>query len=62
MTGTELRAIRSALGLTQSQFAVELGLESKNALRTISNWEADRHPISGTAAKLATLLLRERAA
>jgi transcriptional regulator with XRE-family HTH domain len=54
MDGTELRAIRKKLGLSQHQFAKELGIH----WNTLARAERGEHGISGSVEKLARLLLR----
>ena len=57
MTGTELRAERLALGLTQAKLATALG----RARYTVSRWETGRHRIrDGTTLRLALAGLRLR--
>ena len=60
MTGAEVRAAREMLGLTAEEFGLAVGLESKDAARTVRRWMA-----SGTSkrnGKLIIQLLNERAA
>lgn len=56
MDGTELRAIRHKLGLSQHQFAEELGIHWNSVARQ----ERGESGISGSVEKLARLLLRVR--
>jgi DNA-binding transcriptional regulator YiaG len=53
MTGEDLRTIRRRLGLTQKQFAEQLGLH----WNTVARFERNEATISGPVAKLARLLL-----
>lgn len=46
MTGSELRAIRIRLGLTQAELARILRL-ANDGKRSVRSWEAGHHPISG---------------
>jgi transcriptional regulator with XRE-family HTH domain len=54
MTAAEFLATRQALGLTQAEFAVRLGLTRS----TVARMEAGR-PISATVAILARLLAKQ---
>lgn len=54
MTGEELRAIRKKLGLSQHQFAPQLGLH----WNTLARFERGESNISGPVAILARLLLK----
>ncbi len=56
-TGDAIKALRRHMGLTQAQFAEELGTRQQ----TISEWETGVYRPRGTAAKLLTILA-ERAA
>jgi transcriptional regulator with XRE-family HTH domain len=54
MTGEELRRIRHRLGLTQKQFAEQLGWHPNSVARA----ERNEMPIAEPVARLATLLLK----
>ena len=54
MTGEELRRIRQKLGLTQKQFAEQLGWHPNSVARA----ERNEMPIVKPVARLATLLLK----
>lgn len=54
--GAELRALRRALGLTQTCLAVELG----TAKNTIARWERGESPIRESALRLARVLSERR--
>lgn len=60
MTPAALRAARHELGLTQARLAVALGLDGRNAARTVRKWEAGRHPIGGPVAVAVGLLLERQ--
>ena len=51
MTGSELRAIRERLGLTQVEMAERLGV----AANTVARWERDEKPIRPPVEKLIRL-------
>ena len=53
MTGRQFRRIRKRMGLTQRQFAKEMGWHPNSVARA----ERDKMTISPTAEKLARLLL-----
>lgn len=53
MTGTELREIRQRLGLSQRQFALQLGLH----WNTLARFERNELNISGPVETLARLRL-----
>ena len=54
MTGDELREIRTtALRLTQSEFALAVGVSGD---RTVRKWETGERPVPPAVAKLAELL------
>ena len=55
MKGSELRAIRKGLGLTQVQLAERLGVASN----TVARWERDEMGMSEPAARLARLLAKD---
>jgi transcriptional regulator with XRE-family HTH domain len=52
MTGQEVKRIRHALGLTQRQFAAQLGVH----VVTVAKWETDMQGLRGPAVKLITML------
>lgn len=52
MQGSKLRAIRKALGLTQVEFAVKIGVASNSVAR----WERGEMKITEPVAKLVLLL------
>lgn len=54
MTPAELRAARKALGLTQGQLAVVLGVRQA----TVSDWERGVYSADGPAARLLVAYLR----
>lgn len=56
MTGEELKAIREQLGMTQVEFAEELGLK----VRIISYMETGVRPVSARTEKQANDLLKLR--
>lgn len=56
MNGTELREVRYSLGLSQRQFAEELGICSNSVARA----ERNERNISPSVEKLARLLLKVR--
>lgn len=45
MTRDELKAVREAYGLTQSEMAAALGLRAKHAGRTLRGWERGEQPL-----------------
>jgi DNA-binding transcriptional regulator YiaG len=49
MTGEDVKLIRKALGLTQSQLAEWLRLQGQDAGQTVRSWEAGRRPVTGPA-------------
>jgi len=55
MTGAELKAIRSELGLSQALFAWNLGVAGGKT--TIYRWEHGHYPVPETVAKLARCML-----
>lgn len=57
MTGEQLKAIRTILGLTQAQFGERLGLHS-NSVARLERSEAN---ITDTVAKLAVTLIDDEA-
>lgn len=57
MTREQFKSIRLALGLSQSQLAVRLGLTTN----TIQNYESGRSPISGPVAMVMRGLCNEMA-
>jgi DNA-binding transcriptional regulator YiaG len=52
VTGTQVRRIRQALGLTQLEFAKRLGVHAV----TVAKWETDAQGMRGPAARLIMLL------
>jgi transcriptional regulator with XRE-family HTH domain len=58
MNGKAIRRFRQRMGWTQAQLAQEVGV-TRN---TIARWERDEMGISGTAAKLLTLLIAKPSA
>lgn len=52
MTAKKLRALRSKLGLSQSEFAELLGVNQS----TIARWEREERRIGGPASKLLAQL------
>jgi DNA-binding transcriptional regulator YiaG len=58
MTGKEVRTIRQRLGLTQLEFAAQVGVTRE----TIASWETGRHGIRESAARLMQLLAKVRVA
>lgn len=40
--GQRLKELRESFNLTQSEFALSIGLEKDNAAQTVSNWETSR--------------------
>lgn len=46
MTGTELRALRRAAGLTQQQLGERLGIEGPRAQVAVSRWESGARGIT----------------
>ena len=59
MTGSEIRALRRAAGLTQTQLAERMGLGVRGQ-RTISEWERARHAISEPHARLLAILCQRK--
>ena len=45
MTGSELKAARIRVCLTQMKLGVMLGYKGKSAECTVQNWEYDKQPI-----------------
>lgn len=60
MTPADVREARKALGLTQSDLAIALGLSPANGRVTVSNWETDDGPkqITGPAELALTYLVQ----
>lgn len=56
MTGKDIREIRAALGLTQTELAHALGFEGLNARSTINRAEHDKVSLSGSASLALTYL------
>ena len=56
MTPTDLRELRTALGLSQQGLADALGLEGTHARHTVAAWEAGRSRITERTAKSVRLL------
>lgn len=58
MQGAEFRAIRERLGLSEAEFAAELGYtgKGKNRVKVIGDFEADRKRIPLYIARLAWLI------
>lgn len=54
ITGEDLKRLRSALGMTQREFAVFVNC----AVRTVENWESKKEPITGPIVTLTEILLR----
>jgi DNA-binding transcriptional regulator YiaG len=54
MTPTQLRTLRTKLGLSQAQLAARLGVH----VITLWRWEAGKVPISPLAARLLLTMLR----
>ena len=52
MTGSKVRRVRQAMGLTQQQFADRLGVHKV----TVAKWETDAQGMRGPAARLIALL------
>lgn len=52
LTGTEVRSLRSAIGVTQCELAMLMGVSA----RTISRWETGDGGVSESAARLMNLL------
>lgn len=55
--GGRVRALRRRLGMTQAEFARELGVRQQ----TVSEWETGRYAPRGASARVLTLLAEERA-
>ena len=51
-TSSEVRALRSHLGLTQEKMAEQLGTRQQ----TISEWETHKYEPRGSSAKLLTII------
>lgn len=60
MTPAELKSIRKALGLTQSQLAALLELSPKNGDRSVRVWEAEGATIPGPVAVAVRYIAAER--
>lgn len=56
MTGPELRAIRSALGLSQSEMGEALALSGTHVGNRVSQWERGVRPIPAYVARIAELM------
>lgn len=56
MTGSEVRRLREALGVTQPELAEELGVHPI----TISRWERDKARVPTAAARLLTMLAQAK--
>jgi len=56
VTPQELKRIRASLGLTQAQFAKQVGVTQN----TVARWETGIRGISEPAARLIERLLKER--
>jgi DNA-binding transcriptional regulator YiaG len=52
VTGAQVKRIRQALGLTQQEFARQLGVH----IVTVAKWETDAQGMRGPAARLIALL------
>jgi DNA-binding transcriptional regulator YiaG len=52
-----VRTLRHRLGMTQAEFARELGVRQQ----TVSEWETGRYAPRGASARVLTLLAEERA-
>ena len=57
LRGSELKAIRKAMGLTMAEFAKRL--DEKTAPETISRWESEAQPMGGYVEKLVRLVACE---
>ena len=55
MTASELKAARTAAGLTQKQLAAKLGVVTG----AVSHWEQSRNPITKPMALLIAITLKE---
>ena len=53
----QIAALRAALGLSQAEFARELGVRQQ----TVSEWETGRYAPRGASAKMLGILAEERA-
>lgn len=58
MTGDQLRALRTKLGLSQADLARELYLTGTDPARTIRRWENEEVEITGPARKAFELIAR----
>ena len=58
MTGQELQALRTRLGLTQEELGKKLGVREN----TIWRWENEHHRIPETVAKLLEFIRKEERA
>lgn len=56
MTGPELRAIRSALGLSQSEMGEALALSGAYVGNRVAQWERGKRPIPAYVARIAELM------
>lgn len=56
MDKIDVKAVRAALEMTQTQLAAELGV----AQGDVSNWERGRHQPSGAARRAIENLLKDR--
>lgn len=45
MTRDELKAVREAYGLTQTEMAAALGIKAKHGGRTLRGWERGEQPL-----------------
>lgn len=57
MTGSELKAARTALGLSVKEMARALRLSEASGEDTIRKWERDKTPISGPASVAVEAML-----
>ena len=55
-SGTEIAALRQALGLSQAEFARRLGVRQQ----TVSEWETGRYRPRGASLKMLAFLAEER--
>jgi DNA-binding transcriptional regulator YiaG len=56
MTPNRIKEIRQAVGLTQTDLALVLGLTPNNGRRTVRRWEDGTIPITGPAAIVMQLI------
>lgn len=56
-SGHDVLALREAMGLTQAQFARELGVRQQ----TVSEWETGRYRPRGASVRLLSILAERRA-